>query len=117
MTDPIPHDDAGNGPGEPLEDHATRVLRIFIEEPMLWPVGLVVLLCASSFGAFILVFAIRLRSLGAGLALLVLIFLTVWKLDADIRARRLRPTSVLLLGLWAGSAVVGVALEWLGAFH
>lgn len=99
------------------EDRATRILRTFFHEPTLWPVGLVLFLSASSFGALILVFAIRLRGLAAGAALLVLIFLTVWQLDPDIRARRLRPTSALLLCLWAGSAVTGWALDRLGAFQ
>lgn len=104
-------------PGEPpSEDRANRILRSFLHEHTLWPVGLVLFLSLSSFGALILVFAIRLRGLVAGAALLALIFLTVWHLDPDIRARRLRPTSALLLALWAASAVAGWALDRLGAF-
>jgi len=116
--DPAP----GKAPGKSEqpndeEDGAARVLRTFLGEPMLWPVGLVVLLTLVTFGAAILVFAIRVRSLFPGIALLLLIFLTVWGLDRDIRERRLRPVSRLVLGLWAGSALAAVALEWLGAFR
>jgi hypothetical protein len=106
-------------PGEApasAEDRASRVLRTFAEEPTLWPVAVVVFLSAISFGSLILVMAIRARSLVAGLALLMLIFLTVYRLDPDIRAKRLRPMSVALVAFWIGSASVGALLAWLGAF-
>lgn len=113
MADPPPTD-----PADPSDDdRAERVIRTFLEEPMLWPVGLVVMLTLMTFGAAILVFAIRLRGLMAGIALLILIFLTVWGFDQDIRERRLRPVNRLVLGLWAGSALAAFALEWLGAFR
>ena len=99
------------------EDRAANVLRTFLEEPMLWPVGLVVILTAITFGACVLVFAVRVRSLFAGIALLLLVFVSVYALDADVRQRRLRPASWLLLGIWAGSALAAVGLEWLGAFR
>lgn len=99
------------------DDRAEHVLRTFLEEPMLWPVALVVFLTAITFGAAILVFAIRLRGLVAGAALLGLIFLSVWGLDQDIRERRLRPTSRVVLGLWVGSGLAAVALDWLGALQ
>jgi len=60
--------------------------------------------------------AVRARSFVAGLALLLLLFLSVYRLDPDIRARKLRPASQLLLAFWVGSAVVGALLSWLGAF-
>ncbi len=101
---------------DPQEDRATQVLRTFAGEPMLWPVGLVVFLCATSFGALILVMAIRARELLPGIGLLLLIFLTVYRLEPDIRSRSLRPTSILLLAFWAGSALVGFILSSLGAF-
>ena len=47
--------------------------------------------------------------------LLFLIFVTIWGLDVDLRERRLRSRSRLVLGLWLGSGVIAVALEWLGA--
>lgn len=102
-------------PPEP-EDRAERVIQTFLHEPMLWPVGLVLLLTFVTFGAAILLFAIKIRSLFPGIALLLLIFLTVWGLDQDIRERRLRPVSRVVLGLWAGSALVAVLLDRLGAF-
>ena len=115
MTEPKRDEEPESTELPEREETATRVLRTFLEEPMLWPVGLVLFLCASSFGALILVFAIRLRTLPAGIALLLVIFLTVWNLDGDIRQRRLRPTSAVVLAIWAGSAVVGVVLDRLGA--
>ena len=102
---------------EEAEDRASRVLRTFFGEPMLWPVGLVLFLSASSFGAMVLVYAIRLRGIAAGMALLVLIFMTVYRLDPDIRARKLRPSSAVLLAFWAGSAAVGFVLNSMGAFR
>ena len=110
MSDPSPDDPSG-------EDRAERVLQVFLEEPMLWPVGLVVCLTVVTFGAAILVFAIRMRGLVAGAALLMLIFVSVWGLDRDIRERRLRPASRLVLALWVGSGLAAVGLEWLGAFR
>ena len=110
MTEPAPEQpEAG-------EDRTSRVLRTFLHEPTLWPVALVVFLSASSFGALILVMAIRARALLPGVALLLLIFATVYRLEPDIRTRRLRPASAVLLAFWAGSAVVGVILSSLGAF-
>jgi hypothetical protein len=114
MTEPA-DDGAAESAPEP-EDRVHRVLRTFAEEPMLWPVGLVVFLSAISFGALILVMAVRARSFLAGVALLLLVFLTVYRLDPDIRAKRLRPASRLLLAYWVGSAAVGALLSWLGAF-
>jgi hypothetical protein len=107
MSDPKPED----------ESQREGIIRAFVEEPMLWPVGIVVVLIVITFGAAILVFAIRLRSLFAGIALLLLIFMTVWGLEQDFRERRLRPLSRLLLGLWGGSALAAVGLEWLGALQ
>lgn len=111
MSDPEPKPPSD----DPSPDRAERVLRIFLEEPMLWPVGLVVLLTFATFGGAILVFAIRSRAILPGVAMLLLIFMTVWGLDADIRARRLRPVSWIVLGTWVASGLVAVALESLGA--
>lgn len=103
--------------GSPLsEDRVARVLRTFREEPTLWPVGLVVFLSLSSFGALVLVYAIQLRGIAAGIALILLIFMTVYHLDPDIRARKLRPTSAVLMAFWAGSGVVALLLNGMGAF-
>jgi hypothetical protein len=102
---------------EPPQEDRPSVVRTFLEEPMLWPVGLVVILTAVTFGAWILVFAVRVRSPFAGIALLLLVFLSVYGLDQDIRQRRLRPESWLILTIWGGSALAAVALEWLGAFR
>ena len=106
MSDPTPQP----------EDRVARVLRTFWDEPLLWPVGIVVLLTAITFGAGILYFAIRVRGLFPGLALLLLIFVTVWGLDQDIRHRRLSLVNRVVLGLWLGSATGAFGLEWLGAF-
>lgn len=107
-------DDAGE---DQAEDRASQVLRTFLGEPMLWPVGLVLFLSTSSFGALVLVYAIRLRGIAAGMALLLLIFMTVYRLDPDIRARKLRPSSAVLLAFWAGSTIVAFVLNSLGAFR
>lgn len=82
---------------------------------MLWPVGLVVALTFVTFGAAILVYALRLQAIVAGIALLLMIFGTVWGLDQDVRSRRLRPRSAVILGLWIGSAIVAFVLDRLGA--
>ncbi len=118
MTEP-PHDGdetpAARSPDE-APDRTTRVLRIFLTEPMLWPVGVVLFLSGISFGALILLYALQMRGLAAGAALLVLIFGTVRSLGPDLQARRLSPASALLLAFWLGSAGVGAILMALGAF-
>ena len=101
----------------PEDDRVSRVLHVFLQEPMLWPVGLVLLLSAASFGSLILVYAIRLRGIAAGIALLLLLFVTVYRLDPDIRAKRLRPASALLLAFWVASALIAFLLDQLGAFR
>lgn len=83
---------------------------------MLWPVAAVLLLTAMTFGAAILLYAVRLRAVVPGIALLVLIFLTVWGLDQDVRERRLRPVSRVVVAVWVGSAVGAAILDSLGAF-
>ena len=98
-------------------DRVERTLRIFLDEPLLWPVALAALLAFSAFGAAILVFALRVRGLFAGATLLGLIFLTVYGLEVDIRERRLRPQNRVVLALWATSALGAIALEWLNAFR
>ena len=106
MSDPTPKP----------EDRVEQVLQIFLEETLLWPVAAVVLLTAMTFGAAILLYAVRLHAIFPGIALLILIFLTVPRLARDVRERRLRPASRVVLGMWLGSAVGAVALERLGAF-
>jgi uncharacterized membrane protein YhaH (DUF805 family) len=102
---------------EPPEDPIEKVVRIALGEPLLWPVALTGLLMLTTFGAWILVFALRVRGLLAGAILLLLIFLTVYGIDADVRARRLGPRNRLVLLLWAGSIVEAIALDALGVFR
>jgi hypothetical protein len=114
--EPTVEPDAQRAPAQKdQEDQVLKVLRTFREEPMLWPVAIVVFLVGITFGGMILLYAIRLRALVSGVALLLLLFLTVWGLDADIRERRLRPISRLVLAMWLGSAGGAFVLEWLGA--
>ena len=106
MSDPTPKP----------EDRVEQVLQIFLEETLLWPVAAAVLLTAMTFGAAILLYAVRLHAILPGIALLILIFLTVSRLVRDVREQRLRRASRVVLGMWLGSAVGAVALERLGAF-
>ena len=108
-----PEDSSAPDPaGRDPFDHVLAVVR---EEPLLWPVALVACLVVCTFGAAILVFALRLRSGVSGGLLLLGIVVTVWGLEVDIRERRLRPQSQLVLGLWLGSGLVAAGLAWLGA--
>ena len=109
-----PDDSSAPDPATP-SDPFERLVEIVREEPLLWPVATVMVLVVCTFGEAILVFAVRLRSLISGAMLLFLIFLTVWGLDVDLRERRLRPQSRLALGLWLGSGLLAVGLDWLGA--
>lgn len=113
-NDPDPTPPAAPAPGvsRDLVEHVADVVR---QEPLLWPVALVMFLVVCTFGAAILTSALRLRGLISGAAMLVLIFLTVWGFDADIRERRLRPQSLLALLLWLGSGLAALALSRLGA--
>ena len=101
----------------PGGDRFARVVRTFVDEPMLWPVGLVVYLSLCSFGALILVYALRMRGIAASLALLLLIFMTVYRLDTDRKAGKLSPGGGLLIAFWAGSALEAFALGSIGAFQ
>ena len=110
-------DDGSNEAEAKKPDRASQVLETFLGEPMLWPVAIVVYLSLCSFGALCLLYALRMRGILAGLLLLILIFVTVYHLDPDIRARKLRPSSALLVAIWVGSAAVGVILNAMGAFQ
>jgi hypothetical protein len=97
------------------DDPFEHVAEIVRQEPLLWPVATVVALVLCTFGAAILVFALRLRSPISGAMLLFLIFVTVWGVDVDIRQRRLRPQTRVVVVLWLGSGLFAVGLSWLGA--
>jgi hypothetical protein len=115
MTPPDPRPGDARPPEPPPDEGPFElVTRVVSEEPLLWPVATVAWLIFCTFGAFVLFFALRVRSLPAGVALLFVLFLTVWGLDRDIRARRLSGQNKLVLSLWAGSAVGAFGLEWLG---
>jgi len=93
-----------------------RALSEYVRDPALWPVAIVALLIASTFGAAILLFALRERSWPAIAALLVLLFASVRSVDRDLRRRRLGPAARLVLGLWSASLLIAVGLIALGAF-
>ena len=103
-------------PDPASRDPLGHVLAVVREEPLLWPVAAVACLVVCTFGAAILVFALRLRSAVSGGLLLLGIAVTVWGLEVDLRERRLRPQSQLVLLLWLGSGLEAVGLAWLGAF-
>lgn len=103
-------------PEEPASsDPFGQVTQTVREEPLLWPVAVVVWLVLCTFGGFLLFYAVRLRSLMAGMALIFVIFFTVWGADQDIRERKLSGKNVLVLSLWAGSALMAFALDRMGA--
>lgn len=91
------------------------VARAVRDDSLLWPIAAVAWLILSTFGAFVLFYAVRVRSMAAGIALLFVIFFTIYGFDRDIRARRLSAQNALVLSLWAGSALGAFALERLGA--
>ena len=111
-TEPTP------GPTEPPGDEpppgVEKVVRIVRDEPLLWPVAVASWLVVCTFGSFIVFYALFVRSLVAGVALLLAIFVTVWGADADIRERRLSLKSALVLSLWAGSLLAALGLARLG---
>ena len=111
-NDPDPAPPPAPAGSRDLFEHVADVVR---QEPLLWPVALVLFLVICTFGAAMLVSALRLRGLISGAAMGVLIFLTVWGFDADIRERRLRPQRRLALLLWLGSGLAALALSRLGA--
>jgi hypothetical protein len=92
----------------------TTVARTVREDPLLWPVATVSWLVCCTFGGFVLFYALRVRSLVAGVAMLFVLFFTVWGFDRDLRQRRLSPQNGLVLSLWAGSAAAATAFELLG---
>jgi hypothetical protein len=96
-------------------DPFATVSRAVREEPLLWPVATASWLICCTFGAFVLFYALRVRSITAGVAMLFVLFFTVWGFDRDLRDRRLSGRNALVLSLWAGSALGAYGLELLGA--
>ena len=82
-----PDDSSAPDPATP-NDPFERLVEIVREEPLLWLVATVMVLVVCTFGAAILVFALRLRNPISGAMLLFLNFVTEWGLDVDIRQRR-----------------------------
>ena len=94
---------------------AAGLLVRILGQPLLWPVAAVGLLAAVAAGALILALAVGARDFLSGIALLILLFLTVWGLEADIRTRRLSTRNRVVVALWLASAIGAFALEQLGA--
>ena len=92
------------------------LLERVLGQPRLWPVAAVGLLAAVAAGAVILALAVEARHFLSGIALLILLFLTVWGLEADIRTRRLRARNRVVLAVWLASTIGAIGLARLGTF-
>lgn len=104
-------------PEEPEEAPGLdRHIRPYFSDPALWPVTIVLLIVFATFGATILLTALRSRNLFAVGALLALAVATAEAVRLDLRRRRLGAASGLILGLWALSALVAAVAAWFGAF-
>jgi len=90
-------------------------LEYVLARPLLWPLAALGLLGVVAAGAWTLALALGERDFLSGIALLILLFLTVWGLEVDIRTRRLRGRNWLVLGVWLASGIGALALEQLGA--
>ena len=99
-------------PTPPIPGLLERVLG----QPLLWPVAAVGLLAAVAAGAVILALAVEARDFLSGIALLILLFLTVWGLETDIRTRRLRARNRVVLAVWLASTIGAIGLAQLGTF-
>ena len=106
MADRIPN------PDPPAAGLLARVLG----QPRLWPVAAVGLLASVAAGAVTLALAVGERGFLSGIALLILLFLTVWGLETDIRTRHLRIRSRVVLAVWLASMLGAIGLVQLGTF-
>jgi hypothetical protein len=106
-------------PGDPRPDPSEaaeetglgRHLAVFFEDPLLWPILLILVIHAALAGALVLLWALRGASL-AGLALLA-ILLTLSG-DAIRRARRRRRVAIGIATLWVLSALTAAVSARLG---
>lgn len=112
--DPRSAPDADEADAKPF---AERWLMPFVREPLLWPVGIVIVAHAIAFLAPVLLLALRDRRLGALGALSGILVLSG---DAARRelARRRRPGIVcaLLASIWVGATAAAVAAHRTGIF-
>lgn len=104
------------GKGPMQESALDRALLEYVRDPGLWPVLVVAVLIAATFGAALLLFALRLRNPFALAALALTIGVSLRGLEPSLRARRLRPAGAILLGLWTASGALAGGLIALGVF-
>ena len=95
-------------------DRFAEIAGSFLSEPMLWPVGIVVLLCFASFLAAVLSNALR-GALPALAALALLLLVSFRVIHLDIRARRWRGPGAFMAALWLAGIALAFALTAMGA--
>ncbi len=88
--------------GQPKSDsdRLDRLLAPLFEDSPLWPLLLVGIFTVATFGAGIVTLALLERSIAAMGALALLVFLTFYGLDENIRQRRLGRVGWLAVVLW-----------------
>jgi len=109
--------------GPPLDDaepklpFADRWLMPFVREPLLWPVGIVIIAHAVAFLAPVLLLALRDRRYSAIAALSLVLVLSGDAVRREL-ALRGRPGIVcgLLAATWGGAAAAAVAAHRAGIF-
>lgn len=89
------------------------MIEIFLEDPGLWPVLVVLVLVASTLGASLVVLAVQDRRIPAMAALALLVGVTLFGLDSDIRRRSLGRGAKLVISVWVLALAAGLAFSLL----
>ena len=113
MNDPHPQAPETQA-DEPADSRVERLLRPFVEDTMLWPVGIVILAHAIAFMTPVLVMGLRDRRPVFLLALFLMIGMTVVHIGERVRGQGgVGVTGGALLSIWVGAG----AAAWLSAHY
>ena len=69
-----------------------------------------------TFGTALVLLAARSRSPFAMFSVVILVLMSVESVQRDIRRRGFGPTSRMVLGFWAGTALSAGGIVWMGWF-
>ena len=108
--------DAQESSPPPEAGRLDRIARLYLSDPTLWPVVIVLGTTLIVLGAWVSLLALRERNLFAAAALLLLIGMSAEAIWRDLRRRRLGAVSGAILGLWAAIAATAALAVGYGFF-
>ena len=93
-----------------------RLLATFFEDASLWPILFVMVATFATFGAALVLLALKDRNLFALAWLAILVTASGVEVVGDLRQRRFGPVCRLIVSLWVLSSIGAGIAGWYGLF-